>query len=188
MVGRPDGRGQGVVHAVGQGQGLVVGGELLNGQDRPEDLLLHECVVLLEPRDDSGRVVVPALANAVTTGQQVGVCGPLLNDLLHGGEVTGVVQGAVERLLLRNRTGPQGLDVTHQRIGELLGHRGLDQHAGGGGAVLPGVERPCGGDALGSRLDVGIGEDDGGGLASQLEVNTSHVSGRLFSEIRAGAH
>ena len=78
--------------------------------------------------------------------------------------------------------------MTHQRIGELLGHRGLDQHAGGGGAVLPGVERPCGGDALGSRLDVGIGEDDGGGLASQLEVNTSHVSGRLFSEIRACAH
>ena len=49
MVGRPDGRGQGVVHTVGQGQGLVVGGELLNGQDRPEDLLLHERVVLLEP-------------------------------------------------------------------------------------------------------------------------------------------
>ena len=48
VVGCPDGRGQGVVHTVGQSQGLVVGGELLNGQDRPEDLLLHECVVLLE--------------------------------------------------------------------------------------------------------------------------------------------
>ena len=35
--------------SVVQGQGLVVGGELLNGQDRPKDLLLHECIVLLEP-------------------------------------------------------------------------------------------------------------------------------------------
>ena len=39
---------------------------------------------------------------------------------------------------------------------------GGQQAGGGGGAVLPGVEYPCGGDALGSRLDVGIGEDDGG--------------------------
>ena len=114
--------------------------------------------------------------------------GPLLDNLLHGFEVPGIVQGTVERLLLGNRAGPQGLCVTHQRVGELLGHRGLDQDAGGGGAVLPGVEYPCGGDALGGRLDVGIGEDDGGGLASELEVDAGHVAGRLFGEIRACAH
>ena len=114
--------------------------------------------------------------------------GPLLNDLLHGVEVASIVEGTIKSLLLGDRTGAQGLDVTHQRVGELLGHRGLDQDAGGGGAVLPGVERPCGGDALGGSLDVGIGEDDGGCLASQLEMDAGHVAGRLFGEIRARAH
>jgi hypothetical protein len=58
-------------------------------------------------------------------------------------------------------------DAADERVVEGALHVG----AGGGGAVLAGVDQRPGDGAAGGGLEVGVVEDDEGGLAAQLEVH-----------------
>ena len=57
----------------------------------------------------------------------------------------------------------------------------LHQHAGDGGAVLPGVEEGAQRDLLGGPLDVNVGEDDCGRLAAELQVD-------ILERLGSGGH
>ena len=71
---------------------------------------------------------------------------------------------------------------------ELVVDPGRHQHAGGGRAVLAGIEEPGAGDALGCLLDVRVVEDDDRRLAAELEVDPLEVGGRGSCHLHAGAH
>ena len=60
VVTRPDARRQAVLHAVRPLERLAFVAELLHGDDRPEDLVLHDLVALLQPGDDGRLVEEPA--------------------------------------------------------------------------------------------------------------------------------
>ena len=64
---------------------------------------------------------------------------------------------------------------------------GGDEHAGGGRAVLAGVEVARDRDALDRRLDVGVVEDHDRGLAAELEVDALEVGRRAGGDLGAGA-
>ena len=87
-------------------------------------------------------------------------------------DLVGVVDRAEERVRV----------VGHADLGRargVLGERGDEvvvdprarEHAGGGRAVLSGVEVAGDRDALDGRLDVGVVEDDDRGLSTELEVD-----------------
>src|SRR6185295_5838686 len=63
VVARPDRGREPVAHAVGPAHGLVLVGEALDGDDRPEDLVLHHLVVLVQAGDDGGLVEVSLVAD-----------------------------------------------------------------------------------------------------------------------------
>ena len=63
-----------------------------------------------------------------------------------------------------------------------------DEHAGGGRAVLAGVEVARDGDVLDGLGDVGVLEDDDRRLAAQLQVDALDVLGRGLGDLHAGPY
>ena len=61
------------------------------------------------------------------------------------------------------------------------------EHAGGGGAVLAGVEVAGDRDVLGRQLEVGVVEHDHRRLAAELEVDALDVVGGRLGDGDAGA-
>src|SRR6266550_5183109 len=68
-VARPDGRRQAVGNVVRPRERLVVVGKALDGDDRPEDLLLDDLVLLADLRDHGRLDEEPAVAVRATAGQ-----------------------------------------------------------------------------------------------------------------------
>src|SRR5437588_9786247 len=67
----PDARGEPVLHAVGPRDGLVFVRELLDGDDRSEDLGLSKFVTLLHARDDGRRIEEPGTTRCLTSDDDV---------------------------------------------------------------------------------------------------------------------
>jgi hypothetical protein len=78
--------------------GLVLVGEALDGDDRAEDLVLDDLVVLAEAGDDGGVVEVAAVAPRYdgprAAGVDRGVVGQPVDHAGHPGELVGLVEGA----------------------------------------------------------------------------------------------
>src|SRR5690606_36586463 len=100
--------GQRVLDAVGVLEGLVLVGEALDGDDRAEALLLDDLVVLLQAGDDGRRVEVAPIADPLAAGLHQCVGGQPLDEALDLLELAGVVQRAVQDVLV---VGHAGLDV-----------------------------------------------------------------------------
>src|SRR5829696_152271 len=175
VVPGPDRGRQAVLHPVGPAGRLVLLGEPLHGDDRPEDLVLHHLVVLGEAGHDGGLVEVAAgqvPLDPVAAGRDLRVLRRPLEEAHHPVELVLVVQGAEEHVLV---VGEPGLGAVLRLLGE-RGHEvvvdaGTGEHPGGGGAVLAGVEVAGHRDGLGGRLEVGVVEDDDRRLAAELEVH-----------------
>src|SRR3954465_8807909 len=73
VVARPDAGAQAVPDVVGPAGGGVLVGELLNGDDRAEDLVLDHLVVLPEAGPRGGLEEVAAVADAPAAGDHLGV-------------------------------------------------------------------------------------------------------------------
>src|ERR1041384_5248405 len=83
VVGGPDRAAQAVLHVVGLAQRVGLVGERLDGDDGPEDLVLHHLVVLPEPVDDRGGVEVALVADPVAAGDHLRVRRGALDEALH---------------------------------------------------------------------------------------------------------
>ena len=88
-----------------------------------------------------------------------------------------------QRNATRNRKNVVAIQMKcHAWIDEGIEQFGLDtrarQHPGGGGAVLPGVEKCGDSNALGGGPDVCVVKDDDRGFASQLQVDALQVPRR----------
>ena len=160
VVLRPHRGRQAVLDAVGPADRLVLVGEALDGDDRAEDLVLAHLVVLLQAADDGRLPEVAALALPRAAGQHVGVVGQPAEHAADALELVGVVQRAVEDVVVVRRAGLGVAGLLGQRLGEVVGDPRPDEHAGGGGAVLPGVEVAGDRDVLGGVGEVGVVEDD----------------------------
>jgi hypothetical protein len=72
-MSRPHGRGETVGHVVRPRERFVVVGEALHGDDRTEDLFLHDLIGLLEVDDDGRFNEEAAVAVGDAAGQDVGL-------------------------------------------------------------------------------------------------------------------
>ena len=131
-------------------------GEGLQGQDRAEDLLLHDLRVLGDVGEQGRRVVQAVLAVAADDRAGPGRDGAPHEavDLLQLArvDVRPDVGGLVARVALLQRRG-----LLDEAAGELLGDRLLDQDAGRGQAHLAGVVVLLHREVDG-QVQVGVGE------------------------------
>src|SRR6266550_7719156 len=105
-VARPDGRRQAVGDVVRPRERLVVVGEALDGDDRPEDLLLDDLVLLADLRDHGRLHEEPAIAVGAAAREHLRARRPL--------------QEAEDALLLGLRDHRAHLDVlTRRRVADL---------------------------------------------------------------------
>src|SRR5829696_7478400 len=178
VVAGPDAGGEAVLDAVGPGEGLLLVVEALDGDDRAEDLLLDHLVVLLEAVDDGRLVEEAAAVQLAAAGGDLGVAGGAVQEALDPGQLVGVLGGA----------GGGALGLLDQGGKELVVDPASGEDAGGGGAVLAGVEVAGGGDHLGRGGHVGVVEDDHRGLAAQLQVDPLEVVGGRLGHLLAGAN
>ena len=168
---------------------LLLVGEPLHGEHRPEHLGLDQLVVLVQVGDDRRLVEVAARADAVPAGRHPGVLGRPLDQARDVPELVGVVDRSVQDVLVvRVVAGLGVLGRIGQRGEELVVDAGLGDDPGRGGAVLAAVEEPGHGDALDSRLDVGVVEDHDRRLPAELEVGALEVlgGGRRHRDARRG--
>ncbi len=157
---------------VGQCDGLVLGVEGLDGEDRAEDLLLDHAGVVRQAREDRGLVVVAAvqvepLAAARDAGALLAGQFDVLLDL-------------PEVPLPRHRShdGLGGAGVADRDAGNGVGedvqqgavHRACHQQPRATHAELPGVEDESLDDRADRLLQVGVLEDDVGGVAADSMV------------------
>ena len=128
------------LHAVGPADRLVLVGEVLDGDDGAEDLVLGRLVVLLEAGDDGGGVEIAPSPKPFSADGYLGVVGEPLDHARDVLELGWVVEGTVEDVLV---VGIARLGVP-RLLGEglhevVVGARGGEDPRGGG-AVLAGVE------------------------------------------------
>jgi hypothetical protein len=158
---------------------------------RAEDLRADELVAGAQAVDDRGRVEVPRPGGAAPAGDDRRVRGRALHQPGDVRELGGVVdrrdEQVVRAVLVAGQAHARGL--LGQRRHEVAGDGLVDEHAGGGRAVLPGVEVAGDGDALGRGGEVGVGEHDARRLAAQLQVGAGDVrrGGRGHGLARPGA-
>src|SRR4051794_31062517 len=93
VIRRPDRRREAVLDAVGPLHGLVLVAERLHRDDRPEDLVLDQVVVLAQVRDHRRLVEEPGPGDSVPAGCDV----PVARDGFDHGRDALVLVGVVER-------------------------------------------------------------------------------------------
>ena len=98
----------------------------------------------------------------------------------------GVVERPVLRLLVRRRAGQRALGRLHEQVDELVVDTAVRDDAGGGGAVLAGVEVGRRGDHLRGARKVGVRHHDDGRLAAELEVHPLEGLRRRQRDLGAG--
>src|SRR5690606_7335152 len=113
--------------------------------------------------------------------------GEPVEEARHAVGLGGVVDGTVEDALLVRPADRESLGRTGERGDQVVVERRLHQHAGDGGAVLPGVEEGGLGDVPGGRVRIHVAEDDRGGLAAQLQVDILQVGRGRGHDLGSGA-
>src|SRR5262245_58472804 len=175
----PHRTGKAVDAVVGDGDGLVLVGEGLDGEHRAEGLLLGDRHATGAAVEDRRQVVEAAVEGGVVgrpaTAPQHGTLleplGDVRRDLL---AVGGADQRTGLGLLVARATEPDGLRPLDQPVDERVADALLDQQPGTGRADLAGVEEDGGEGVVERDLEVGVGEDDVGVLAAELERHLLH--------------
>ena len=166
----PDAGGEGVADSVGKRQGLGFIRKGLHGDDRAEDLVLHDFVLLADSGEHGGKIEAAGAIGRAAAEKDLGSGGAGAID--HGGDF-------VALRLRDQRThigfGREGiaefylLDFRCEKLQEPGGHGAVNDDARDGGAVLPGVVKGGTPHALRGPFEVGVFEDDRRGLSAKLE-------------------
>ncbi len=167
-----DGGVQPVDRVVGELDGvvLVVGGD--HAEHGPEDLLLRDRRVVVDVGEHGGLDVVAALEvrGAAAAGDQRGALVDALGDVALD-TVALAAHGERAHLGLRVEgvADPDLRERAGQRLDELVVAGPADDEPGQRRAHLAAEEALGAGDGAGGGLEVHVVEDDGGGLAAELE-------------------
>lgn len=177
-VGGVDSGGKTVAGVVGGGNDLLLVLELGNSADRAENLLLHDLHVGSDISEDSGLDEVTLLAEALTTSDNGGT---LLLTGVNVAHDTVVLElrdlGTLEGLLIEGVADLVLLSSLLESSKELVVDALLDVDTGTSTAALAVVVVDTEVDPRDSLLNVGIIEDDVGGLATKLEGDLLQVGG-----------
>jgi hypothetical protein len=180
-VARPERPREAVDRVVGQPDRLLFGVERQDGGDRSEDLLagdLRAGVDVAEDRRLVEAAAVPGISGLhfAAAAERRSLQGGAADEAVHpvavrrGDERTHLGRFG-ERIAQADRTG--ALDET---VDEFLIDRTLDEDAAPGAAVLPGVAED-GEDGTRGFFEVGVREDEAGGLAAQFQGDAFDVAG-----------
>ena len=164
-----DARGEAVVGVVAAADDVLLVGELGDGHDRSEDLLAEELGVVGDVREDGGLDVVARLVHAVAAGDEVEALVLAALDVAHDAielqlvhlrALVHLAEGIADAALLR-----LGRGLGHELVVDVLVH----EDAGARAAALAVVEEEPEVHLLHGLVDVHVAEDDGRGLAAELQ-------------------
>ncbi len=171
-----DGSGETVGGLVAELDGLLLGGELGDGADGAEDLLLHDLHVGADVGEDGGLDEVALVAVALAAGLDLGALLLAGLDVAHDAVVLQLADlGTLEGLLVKGVADGVGGRALLEGLEELVVDALLDEDAGAGAAALAVVEVDAKVDPGDGGLDVGVVEDNVGGLAAELEGDLLEV-------------
>jgi hypothetical protein len=184
-----DDAGQSELAVVGHGHALVLVGEGLEGEDRPEHLVGHDLATRGGVGEKRRPVVEPTevLVRAATDDRlEAGRLGPL-DEAVHPLEVLTADLGAEVGGLVPGVALVEGARPFDEAVQELVPHGRLDEEARPGEADLPGVVVLL--DGLGHRgVQVGVGEDEHRRLAAEFEADRGQVLAGGGGHDPAGRH
>ena len=201
-VGSVDGASEAVLGVVGDLDGLLLGGEGLDGHGRAEGLVV-DTVHLAGCAIDNGRQVVHTSAQVGGAGAVLAVgvfagggaatgedLGTLLARLVHvGGDLLAVLGGderAGLRLLIGRAADLDLIGALYQGVDEFIVQGLFHDDAGSCGADLAGVEEGAIEGVVHGDVEVGIGEDDVRVLATELERGALDGLSRILGDDLAG--
>src|SRR5664280_2147439 len=159
------------LHVVRPLDRLVLVDEALHRDDRAEDLLLDDLVVLSEAGDHCGLVEEPPIAEALPARLDLGVVREAFAEAAHPFELHGTVERADVHVGIVRAAELTATCSLGESGDQVVVNPGTRQHTGGRGAVLARVEVPGHRDPLCGRLHVGVVENDDRGLAAQFEMH-----------------
>src|SRR4051795_1256920 len=181
-VARPHRRREAVRRAVAPGDRLVLVGELLDGDDRPEDLALDHLVVLLEVGDDGRLEEEAGQVGLVAARHDLRVRRRALEEALDALALAGRVQRPEVRVGRAHVAHHVALGLVGEAVDDVVVDLAGGEHARRGGAVLAGVVVADAGDRLEDRVEVDVVEDDDRRLAAELEVDALEGLGGVLGD------
>lgn len=171
-----DGSSKAVVGVVAELDDLLLGGELGDGADGAEDLLLHDLHVVTDVGEDGGLDEVALVTVALTTSLDSSTLLLTGLDVTHDavileladlGALEGLVVEGVADLVLLGAL----LEGRHKLVIDTL----LDVYTRTSAAGLAVVKVDTEVDPVNGLVDIGVVEDDVGGLATKLKGNLLQV-------------
>src|SRR4051812_14887847 len=181
-VARPHGRREAVRRPVAPGDRLVLVGELLDGDDRAEDLALDHLVVLLEVGDDGRLEEEAGQVGLAAPGHDLRVRRRALEEALDALALAGRVQRPEVRVGRAHVAHHVALRLVGEAVDDVVVDLAGGEHARRGGAVLAGVVVADAGDRLEDRVEVDVVEDDDRRLAAELEVDALEGLGGVLGD------
>src|SRR5918993_907559 len=172
---RPERAGETVDRVVGEANGVLFVLEGDHGHNGAEDLLLRRPVPVVHGRQDGWRIPKPGAFGRCAPDRHGRVIGDVGGHLL---TVIGGYQGSHVRGFVEGVPDPHPRDGWFHKGEKLVEDAPLDEDARAGAAVLAGVAEHGDGRRSGGLLQVGVGEDDVGGLAAELQRHALYGAGR----------
>ncbi len=172
----PDGGGEAVHVFVAAGDDFVNVFEFDDGEDGAEDFFLGDFMVVLDVREDGRFDEVAFVADAVAAGDELGAGILAALDVAHDfvelflTDLRALGGGSVEGIADALFFGAGG-----QFFDELVVNFAFDEESRAGTATLALIEEEGEESAFDGGVDVGVGEDDVGGLAAELEGDALQV-------------
>lgn len=173
-----NGSGETVGGLVAKLDDLLLGGELGDGADGAEDLLLHNLHVGANVGEDGGLDEEALVAVTLTTDLDSGTLFLARLDVAHDAVVLELADlRTLESFGVKGVTDSVGGSALFESFEELVVNALLDKDASTSTAALTVVEVDAEIDPGDGRLNIGIIEDDVGGLATELKSDLLEVGG-----------
>lgn len=171
-----DGGGKTVVGVVAELDNLLLGRELGDGANRAEDLLPHDLHVGANVGEDGRLDEVALVAVALATGLDSSALLLTGLDVAHDAVILKLADlRALESLVVEGVADLVGLGALLEGLNKLVIDALLNVDTGTGAAGLAVVEVDTEVDPVNGLLDIGVVEDNVGGLATKLEGNLLQV-------------
>ena len=181
-----DGSSKTVVGVVAELDNLLLGGELGDGADGAEDLLLHDLHVGGDVGEDGGLDEVALVAVALTTDLDGSTLLLTSLDVTHDAVILKLTDlGALEGLVVEGVADLVLRGALLEGLNELVIDTLLDVDTRTGAAGLAVVVVDTKVDPVNGLLKIGVVEDNVGGLATKLEGNLLQVG--IGSSLHDGA-